>query len=288
MNDMSKYLIGNICGVCAVLMWGTLGVLGKHSQTLDTELVMSICFGIAGLIGVFFCKLTGRQFGKNSLPTMIFYASLLTGYHLAYLGSFKLAPALNVSLINYLWPAFFIVIGNTFFGLGSGLQGFIGALLGFLSIPILMSGDSAISYSGSALLGCALAFIGALIWAIYSNLRRHDKADPICSMTLICLMSSVVCITLLMFKNSVHIELTSANLLIVLLLAIGPAGGAFFLWDIGMRLGNPALLAVFGYCAPIISTILLILFGLAEPSWNVLVSVLLIAAGGAVVSMKTK
>ena len=88
----------------------------------------------------------------------------------------------------------------------------------------------------------------------------------------------------MMLNNSVPEKLSLIQLFVVLLLSIGPAGGAFFLWDLGMKFGNPALLAVIGYSAPLVSTLLMIVFGFAEPHWSVLTSTVLIALGGGVVS----
>ena len=49
-------------------------------------------------------------------------------------------------------------------------------------------------------------------------------------------------------------------------LGVGPVGAAFLLWDIGMKGGDVSLLGVLSYAAPILSTALLVLLGLATPS----------------------
>jgi drug/metabolite transporter (DMT)-like permease len=72
----------------------------------------------------------------------------------------------------------------------------------------------------------------------------------------------------------------------IVLLGLGPAGGAFFLWDLGMKRGNAVALAVIAYSAPVLSTILMVLAGFGEASWSVAMAAVLIAAGGAVVSFQ--
>jgi len=67
----------------------------------------------------------------------------------------------------------------------------------------------------------------------------------------------------------------------VLALGLGPVGIAFFTWDIGMKQGNLPLLGVLSYAAPLISTLLLLLTGLAAPSWSLLLSCLAIIGGAA-------
>lgn len=49
--------------------------------------------------------------------------------------------------------------------------------------------------------------------------------------------------------------------LAVLLLGLGPMGAAFFLWDLGMKRGDPRLLGTLGYGTPVASTLLLVALG---------------------------
>jgi drug/metabolite transporter (DMT)-like permease len=70
----------------------------------------------------------------------------------------------------------------------------------------------------------------------------------------------------------------------VLLLGLGPVGAAFFLWDRGMKQGDPRLLGTLAYAVPVASTLLLILAGEAEWSWMIGLSLALVAGGGWVAS----
>ena len=147
----------------------------------------------------------------------------------------------------------------------------------------MLLGGAQTSHGVGALSGYAMTLVGAALWALFSNLRRTDTRDPTASMTVICIISATLCAASL-FVGSNAIETPSLDeLIVIILLGLGPAGGAFFLWDMGMKRGNAAALAVFGYTAPILSTILMVLAGFAEASWNAAVAALLIAAGGAVV-----
>jgi drug/metabolite transporter (DMT)-like permease len=67
----------------------------------------------------------------------------------------------------------------------------------------------------------------------------------------------------------------------VLALGLGPVGAAFFTWDIGMKRGNIQLLGVASYAAPLLSTLALIVAGLAEPTWTLGLAAVLIAGGAA-------
>ena len=151
-----------------------------------------------------------------------------------------------------------------------------------------MLGDAHTNYDSNDIAGNLMAFCGAFLWALYSNLRRLDRADPIASMTMICMVSSALCM-LAAAADSAALETPDwKEIVTIVLLGLGPAGGAFFLWDLGMKRGNAAALAIFSYSAPIVSTILTVLVGFGEARWNVALAALLIAAGGAVVGLRDR
>jgi drug/metabolite transporter (DMT)-like permease len=65
----------------------------------------------------------------------------------------------------------------------------------------------------------------------------------------------------------------------VLALGIGPAGGAFFLWDIGVKRGDIRALGALSYAAPVLSTLLLVVFGRATLGVALVAACLLVTAG---------
>jgi drug/metabolite transporter (DMT)-like permease len=67
--------------------------------------------------------------------------------------------------------------------------------------------------------------------------------------------------------------------LAVIVLGVGPAGGAFFLWDIGVKRGDIRALGALSYAAPVLSTVLLVIFGRAEPSLALALACALVTAG---------
>lgn len=68
-------------------------------------------------------------------------------------------------------------------------------------------------------------------------------------------------------------------------LGLLPVGAAFYAWDYGVKNGDIQFLGVASYAAPVLSTLILILFGFAEPSWRIVAACLLVT-GGAVLAAK--
>ena len=62
-------------------------------------------------------------------------------------------------------------------------------------------------------------------------------------------------------------------------------GLAFFCWDHGVKHGHIQALGASSYAAPLLSTLVLILFGFAAPTLNVALACLLITGGAALASI---
>ena len=65
----------------------------------------------------------------------------------------------------------------------------------------------------------------------------------------------------------------------VLLLGLGPVGGAFYLWDMSLKNGNRQLLASISFCTPLISAVILALAGLNDWSIYIVIALSLILLG---------
>ncbi|AFO86316.1 hypothetical protein PGA2_c02960 [Phaeobacter inhibens 2.10] len=66
---------------------------------------------------------------------------------------------------------------------------------------------------------------------------------------------------------------------------LGPVGLAFYVWDIGVKQGDIQLLGTSSYAAPLLSTLLLVLVGIAPATWTLAVAACLIT-GGAVLAAR--
>ncbi|WP_256369236.1 DMT family transporter [Ruegeria sp. HKCCA6837] len=266
----------------AVLSWGTLGALGALSSNLPPYLVLTFCFGIAAALGLCLCWASQKSPESAGSRRIWMFAILIAAYHLVYLEAFHHAAPNPVSLINYLWPACLIILGNAFFDLKSGWAGYLGAAIGFAGVLILI-GQDGFALKWSDILGYALAFVGAILWALYSNLRRGETGDSITAMTTICAIAALICGLWWVANGATWPDFQPLDPWVILALGLGPAGGAFFLWDLGMRHGHVALLGIMGYSAPVFSTVLMLLLGLGSAGWAVFVAIGLITLGGIVV-----
>ena len=68
----------------------------------------------------------------------------------------------------------------------------------------------------------------------------------------------------------------------VLALGLGPVGLAFYVWDIGVKQGDIQILGTASYAAPLLSTLVLVVAGIAAPSWGLAIAAVLITGGATI------
>jgi drug/metabolite transporter (DMT)-like permease len=267
-------------GFCAVLLWGTLATLTTlKGGGIPPFQSTAITFAVGGATIAAYAILTGR--GAAMVPTP---ASFLLGiyglfvFHVLYFAALKFAPPAEASLIASLWALLTVLFSGILPGVHLRLRHVAGALIGFAAAAILVWDKIGLSDGfPDAQLGFVFAFACAVVWATYSVMSRLIAAVPSESVAPACFATAALALVCNLAFES-WVAPTAAQWIVMVLLGLGPIGAAFMLWDVGMKHGNVAYLGVLGYASPVISTSLLILLGLAAPTWTLLVSVALIMA----------
>ena len=150
---------------------------------------------------------------------------------------------------------------------------------------VLGFGKGGIGFDAANWRGYAAALGCAFIWSSYSVMSRAQAEVPTEAVTGFCLATAILsAICHLLFEQPVWSQST-LQWLCIIGLGLGPVGAAFFLWDRGMKQGDIRLLGTASYAAPVISTILLVIFGFATAHWTLAVACLLIV-GGAMLAVK--
>jgi drug/metabolite transporter (DMT)-like permease len=271
--------IATALGFGAVLLWSTLASLTSlKGGDIPPFQTTAITFLIGGITIAAIAVLSGRAAAMVPTP-----ASLMLGvyglfvFHVLYFAALKLAPAAEASLIASLWALLTVLFSGLLPGHTLHLRHVAGALLGLCAATLLvwnkMGGSDDFPH---APLGFVLAFGCALVWSSYSVMSRLVAAVPSESLALPCFITAALAFACsLMFEDWTTPQ-GAKPWIALMLLGLGPVGAAFLIWDIGMKRGNVAYLGVLGYASPVISTGLLILLGLASPSWSLAIAVALV------------
>jgi drug/metabolite transporter (DMT)-like permease len=267
-------------------MWSTLGLFTAASGKTPPFLLNGICFAISGLFSLCYVAFKGRLFYAFPKEGRVWLLGIggLFGYHFFYFTSLRLAPPVDSNLINYLWPLLIVVFSSFLAGESLKIRTLVGALLGFAAVLFLFLGRSDMAFTAHFIMGYLSALACAIICALYSVLSRRYAHIPTEAVTGFCLVTSLLSFVCHVLFEQTILPQNLNEWLAVLGLGLFPVGLAFFVWDIGCKRGNIQMLGVLAYAAPILSTLLLILFGFGVFSFSVAMACIFITLGAFIAS----
>lgn len=267
-------------GFIAVLLWSLLALLTVGSAPTPPLLLNAICFSVGGTLGLVWTAVTGQlgQLRNVSWKIYAFGTVGLFGYHALYFSALRLAPAAEAGLIAYLWPLLIVLFSGMLPGETLRRGHLIGAVLGFAGAATIITGGGT-GFHVQYLPGYGLALLCALTWASYSVTSRLVGSAPTCSVAVFCVATAVASWGLHFTLEDTVWPRDVLGWSSTLLLGLGPVGLAFYVWDIGVKQGDIQLLGTSSYGAPLLSTLVLVVAGIAAPSWGLAVAAALITIG---------
>jgi drug/metabolite transporter (DMT)-like permease len=124
-----------------------------------------------------------------------------------------------------------------------------------------------------------------VIWATYSLATTRVPIFPTPAIGLFALVSGLLALGAhFLFEPAATIS--SSDWVLLVLLGAGPLGGAFYLWDAALKIGDPRRIGLLAFLTPLLSTVLLVLVSGNSLSWQLLVATALIV-GGALLGPRT-
>lgn len=269
-----------LVGFGAVLLWALLALFTVGSAPVPPFQLAAMCFAVGGALGaVWIGATTGFSVLRGVSWRVYLFGTLgLFGYHALYFSALRMAPAAEAGLIAYLWPLMIVLFSGLLPGEHLRALHVIGALISFAGAALIVLGGAA-GFSTQALPGYGLALLCALTWSGYSVLSRRLGDTPTASVVVFCLATaSLASGAHMLFEDTIW-PASRLGWLSILGLGLGPVGLAFYVWDIGVKRGDIQLLGVASYGAPLLSTLVLILAGIAAPSLSLLIAGVLITVG---------
>jgi drug/metabolite transporter (DMT)-like permease len=269
----------------AILLWAALASLA----TLLSEIPPFLLTGIGLLIGAVVSLPSlrnGMKPWKVPVKTLLIGIYGLFGYHLMLFLALQTAPAVEANLVNYLWPLLIVLLSPLFTkSLKLNFRYVLAAFSGFAGAVLAITYNSSGFASSSIEIGYLFALAAALIWATYSLATTKVSSFPTSAIGLFALVSGLLAIGAhFLFETAVTISATDWVLLV--LLGVGPLGGAFYLWDAALKIGDPRRIGLLAFLTPLLSTVLLVLVSGESLAWQLLIATALIL-GGALLGPRT-
>jgi drug/metabolite transporter (DMT)-like permease len=273
-------------GSVAILLWSSLALLATGTGAVPPFQTVAIAFAIAFLLCLGKWLLLREDIGSHLRQRGVVWLTGvggLFGYHFFYFQAFKAAPAVEVNLINYLWPLLIVLFSAMLPGERLRWWHIAGTVLGLSGTLLLVTEGGRFSFRMEHALGYASALACAVTWSAYSVISRRFGAVPTDTVGGFCGVTAILAgLCHLAFESTV--SPSPGEWLSLLLMGVGPMGLAFFVWDVGMKRGNIKALGGLSYTAPLLSTLLLILAGRARATVELGLACLFIVGGAVLAS----
>lgn len=269
-----------LIGFSAVVMWALLALFTAASGAVPPFQLSALTFAIGTCVGLAM-RAVSPPATRAPIPPIVWLIGIagLFGYHFFYFTALRNAPAVEASLIAYLWPLLIVVGSALLPGETLRWHHIAGTVLGLAGAFLIVSRGGGLSFDAQYAFGYAMAGLCALTWSSYSLLSRRFPAVPTSVVTWFCAATALLSLVCHLLLEETIWPADAGQWLAVLGLGLMPVGASFYAWDHGVKRGNIQVLGAASYAAPLLSTLVLIAAGAATASFNILVACLLITAG---------
>lgn len=269
-------------GCLAIMLWASLATLASVASAVPPFELTAVTFALGGGLGLIVALARGAGHRLwPSLPVLGLGVAGLFGDYVLYFAAVRFAPPSQVALIVALWPLLMVGFAAVLLGETLRLNHVVGVLVGLAGVLVSTAGATAASrFEAAHALGYALAFGAAVVWAGYSVLSRRHRSVPTETVASFCLVGAGLALACHLAWERTVIPSGAGQFAAVAALGLGPVGGSFFAWDYAVKHGNIRVLGTLSYAVPVLSTLLLVAFGLArpEPSLAVACALVVLAA----------
>lgn len=273
------------CGLLAILLWSTAsGLIRSVTQAFGPLGGSALIYSLGTVLLVL---LLGRP-RLRSVPRV--YLWLGTGLFVAYEICLSLAlgfasnanQAIEVGMLNYLWPCLTVVLAIFMNGQRARWLIVPGSVLALGGIVWVVSGNGIslaqiLANVGSNPLSYGLAFSCAITFALYCNVtRRYANGQNL--VVLFFLLTA--CLLWVKYAlSSEHLPAFTPGASLELFAAGVAMAGGYALWNLGILRGNLNLLATASYFSPVLSSAFAALWLGAQLSGQFWQGAVLVVAG---------
>jgi drug/metabolite transporter (DMT)-like permease len=262
-RSMKSRKQATLIGLIAVLLWASIVALIRGvSESLGATGGAAMMYSVASvflLFSVGFPRLS--EFPRRYLVwgslLFVFY-ELCLSLSIGYANTGR--QAIEVGMVNYLWPTFTLVSAILFNKQRANALVVPGFLLSMLGICWVLGGDRGLDLPGMLgnikdnPLSYGLAFLGALIWAAYCTVTAR-MARGKNGVTLFFMLVSATLWIKYVLQGGGAMSF-SLHAVVYLLLAASAMGFGYAAWNVGILYGNVTVLAGASYFIPVFSAAL--------------------------------
>ncbi len=252
----------SVYGIGAIALWSTVVALVRMvAESFGPVGGAAAIYTVASIL----LLMSGKTPRLSSLPKayLLLGGALFASYEICLSLALGWAnsrhQAVEMMVINYLWPALTILMAVMVSAKKPSLWLYPCVLLTFVGVAWSISGETTltlpalIEHLQSNPVSYSLALLGALLWALYCNVTKrlaagHNAVSYFFILTSACLWLQFA------LTEQVAMRLSAASFVWLVLAGVAMAGG-YALWNQALLGGNMLLLATLSYFTPIFSAL---------------------------------
>nr|WP_308530861.1 aromatic amino acid DMT transporter YddG [uncultured Serratia sp.] len=262
MSSLPAQYKATLLGLLAILLWSSVvGLIRSVSEGLGPIGGAAMIYSVSAVFLLLALRMPNLRLFPR--PYLLLGSLLFVSYEICLSLSLGYAntrlQAIEVGMINYLWPCFTVLMALVFNGQKARWWLLPGLLLSLFGIGWIMSGEGGWSPAQmlenvrSNPLSYSLAFGGAVIWALYCNLTKkiaqgHNGVVLFITLTAVALWMKYA------FSSESGMQFT-LPVTLTLLCAGMAMGAGYAAWNVGILRGNMTLLATASYFTPVLSAV---------------------------------
>ncbi|MBD8107228.1 aromatic amino acid DMT transporter YddG [Erwinia persicina] len=252
-----------LTGLIAIVLWSAIvGLIRAVSEGLGAVGGAAMIYSLSALL--LLLTVGFPDIKKFPRAYLITGSLLFVCYELCLSLSLGFATtrtqAIEVGMVNYLWPAMTVVLSVLVTRQKCSLLLIPGLVISVAGIGRVLAGDSAFSLLeighniASNPLSYGLAFSGAVIWSVYCVVTRQIARGSN-GITLFFILTALA-LWLKFFAGPQPEMIFTVRVVVSLGLAAMAMGFGYAAWNTGILHGNVTILAAASYFIPVISAVL--------------------------------
>ncbi|AEH35096.1 drug/metabolite DMT transporter permease [Vibrio anguillarum] len=250
-------------GVAAILLWSCLmGLIRTVTEQFSPIGGAALIYTVSS---VFLMLVMGvPKFKHFSLRYVLIGGALFVSYEICLALALGMAndrhQALEMAVINYLWPALTVLFAVFLSRKPVHILVYPSVALAFVGVAWTITGDSGFSVMQISAniatnpLTYSMAFGGAIIWAVYCNITKQLANGQ--NAIILFFMATAIALWIKYFLSSESTLVFTVPATLNLALTGVVMGSGYALWNVAILRGNMVLLATLSYFTPVISTLL--------------------------------
>ncbi|WP_298234973.1 aromatic amino acid DMT transporter YddG [uncultured Azohydromonas sp.] len=257
---MSATKKATLIGLTAVALWSSIvGLIRGVSESFGATGGAALIYTVA--TALLLLSVGPTRIAKLPRRYLVFGGALFVSYELCLSLSLGYAndarQAIEVGMVNYLWPTFTLTAAIVFNKQRSSFLIVPGFILGITGVCWVLGGEQGLDIEQMLAnvrtnpLSYGLAFLGAVIWAAYCTVTaRIAKGQN--GVTLFFALTALSLWIKYALQDNTPMDF-SIHSVVLLALAASAMGFGYAAWNVGILRGNVTILAGASYFIPVFS-----------------------------------